>query len=286
MYINKSIDKKPFYADIRLLVVDLDGTLLTNNDRILPSSVKALEKIHERGITVAVATGRPYKEAKIFIDKIKAFPYFIGMNSALTCNLLTGAIYRQEFLSKYDVKRIADVLDESGVFYEAYTPEDILAPEKIRNKISRSGLSEKYIMDYGEQITFTENLTESAKQVFKFLAATMDYRTSGYLKAYFKDDPVVDAISSLGAFVEILPHGCDKVLGVEAVCRDMQISMENVMAIGDSENDLELIRKSGIGVAMGNASLELKEESDWIVASNNENGIEEAADLLLKLGSS
>lgn len=269
-------------GEIKLLVCDLDETLLNSSHQISNNTMMKLEKVQEIGIPIAIATGRPLSECLLYIDEIQAYPYIISMNGAMTINLSSGEIVHQDFISQKDVQSVLEVLEELSVFYEMYTPYGLMTILPVKSRIKSSGLHPFYIESFGNQILYLQNIQMYSHRVHKFFVATTDETIKPRIEEALVNKDVL-VVSSLGAFVEIIPKTCDKTVGVAAVCKDMGISLAEVMAIGDSQNDMTLLKRAGIGIAMENAPSTVKKNADYITTSNDKDGVAKALLDLLKL---
>lgn len=267
---------------MKLLVTDLDGTLLNGGDQISSCDREALWRARSAGITVAVATGRPLKEARWCIDEVNAYPYFVGMNGCQTVNLTTGQIYHQDQIPHPAATAVIEAVSRLPVFFEVYTESGIEALIEKRDWIYVSGLHEHYIKNAINDITFTDHIAERNETVFKFFIPTNSVKTARMLQAALKDITGIQIISSLGNFVEVIPTGCNKAVGLAALCAAEGISAEDIMAVGDSQNDIEMLNFCGIGAAVGNAKDEVKAVADIILPDHNHGGISAAVEYILK----
>ncbi|SDY40105.1 Cof-type HAD-IIB family hydrolase [Eubacterium barkeri] len=267
---------------IKLVVTDLDGTLLTSEDKISDINKKMLLKLREQGIASVIATGRPLSECMTYVDEIQAYPYIVSMNGAMTLNLDRGKILHQEFMLQKEARSIVKVLDGLSVFYEMYTPYGLMTPLQMKKRLVGSGLHRSYIESFGSQILYLNNIQMFTNRVHKFFVATTDNDIKPQIEEALADQNVL-VLSSLGAFVEIIPKTCDKIMGVVAVCNDMGISLDEVMAIGDSQNDMALLKRAGIGIAMNNAPDAVKKCATHITATNDEDGVAKALNNILNI---
>ena len=265
---------------INLLMCDIDGTLQTSDYRITDATIAAFKKVNEKGIKVVLATGRTFSEAAESVDAIGAFPYLIGVNGAMTMNLETGEILNEAYLPERDVVKIIDLLRELRVFYEMYTAYGTMAEPWAKTYFGTTGIHHNYFENCLSKMFYLNDIKVFAKRTHKFFIATQDADMKEKLEKLCKDMDVL-VISSLDAHIEIVPKDCSKFTGAKIVCEKMGVSFDEVMAIGDAENDMDILKAAGIGVAMENAPDFVKQCADYVTLSNDENGAADAINRLL-----
>lgn len=268
---------------IKMIVTDLDGTLLNAADEISKQDKDALLLAKQQGIMVIIATGRPLLESQEYIDAIESGPYFIGMNGCQTLDLSAEKAVAESFLSSATVQDVYRILNQTQVFYEVYTKREILAPIQRKNKLCYAGLNEHYLKNAEKMVHFVENIEHCIENVHKFFIPADSEELAGtlYEKFYARED--VSVFNSLGNFIEVVPKGCDKAIGLHNLCQSSGVRPEEILAIGDSENDLGMLSYAGVGVAMGNAKVEVKNIARWIVSANDRNGVAEAVQIALRI---
>lgn len=257
----------------KLIVIDLDGTLLNANDEINEQDRKILLRVQERGISVAIATGRTYAGAKQYIEAVRAYPYFLGMNGCKTVNLKTNQVLHEEFIGKEITEIVIKCLENVPVFFEVYTDDGIYALKDRKDFMYASGLHHSYIEKMINEIKFVDDIKIYNNKIYKFFVPMESEEMGGRIESGLRSCECVTVVKSLGNFIEIIPRGCDKSVGLKIVCEQMGIDLNEVFAIGDSANDKEMLTCSGIGVAMGNAKEEVKGIADYITLGNDEGGI-------------
>lgn len=266
---------------IKMLITDLDGTLLNGQDQISSCDRNALLRVQDAGVKVVIATGRPLEEALWCVNEVNAYPYFIGMNGCQTVNLVTGEIYHQAILNRDAATRIIGVLGRLPVFFEMYGSAGVESLACKQEWIYKSGLHNHFIQNVQGHILFQDQLTAEGKTVYKFFVPTESPRLSELLIRELSPIPGISIITSLGSFVEVIPDSCNKAVGLKAICRAAGISSKEVMAAGDSQNDMEMLALSGIGAAVGNAKTEVKAAADLQLPDHDHGGIAAAVDYIL-----
>lgn len=271
---------------IRMVFVDLDGTLLQGVNTVTPRVREAFARIREAGIVPVVATGRLAYEADFAMRAIGADSYMIAMNGlAVYDDYRTGHLLYEAYLSETAASTILTRLLEENIFFQAY------AGNRAYCQTDRAGLIHSCGMD-AAHAHFFEDLQEvvddlhtyfSARQlrVNKFLVSIDDVSRVPPLRAMLEEITGVTTFSSGPHYIEIIPLGADKRNAVRAVRERAGLERAQVMVIGDSENDLGMFDEAEICVAMGNACDALKAKANYIAPSNFEDGVAWALETLL-----
>lgn len=236
-------------VDIKLIALDMDGTLLNQEGKISEANRQAIKEAREKGVYVVLSTGRSILTSREHADSLELTSYIITVNGS-------------------------EIWDDKGELVE-------------RNLVKI------------EQIQWMWELTKQHKTSFWAISTGQNWRNQmpedisklEWLKFGFDIDDdaireiILQELRSKGEFelsnstlqnIEVNPAGINKARGLQIVCDRLGIKMENVMAIGDSRNDMAMIEESGLGVAMGNAQEIVKEAADWVTATNIEDGVAKA----------
>ncbi|MBW7982493.1 HAD family hydrolase [Enterobacillus tribolii] len=256
---------------LKMVVTDLDGTLLTSADTLSQASVDAFVALKKRGILPVVATGRMYREASFAAGAIGATRFFMGMNGAQTLDLHSGETIYDQALSAQAVRDIVRVLDELAVFYQIYTRDRVYVRPYWMDNLAASGMKAEYLRRFAAGILpFTDS---DALRAVKLFILCREREKQQRLRACLAALPAISLVASHHHYFEVLPRGLNKGVALRHLCTRLGIALAEVAAIGDSDNDLELLSGAGVGIAMGNAFTRLKNIADHIVPSNDEDGV-------------
>lgn len=256
-----------------LIVLDLDGTLLTDQKIISEKTKAALGKAQEQGHQVMIATGRPYRSSEVYYKELGLSTPIVNFNGAFVHHPIDAA------WGTHHTPISLDVVNEVVESMHQFDFYNIVAEV----------LDDVYVHHHDEKLM----------DIFKFGDPTI---TTGDLRNYLKADPtsllihapfekvplIHDHLSSVHAevidhrrwgapwhVIEIVKSGLSKAVGLDRVSKSLGIARENIIAFGDEDNDLEMIDFAGVGVAMGNAIAPLKSIANEITLTNNEDGIAE-----------
>ncbi|SUI99890.1 Phosphatase YidA [Sporosarcina pasteurii] len=278
-YVKGGIGLKP-----HLIVLDLDGTLLTDDKVITEKTVHSIQKAKQQGHHVMFATGRPYRATESYYHQLGLNTPVVNFNGAFVHHPLDSSWKTiHETLSLSLVKEVmdamqqfpwhnvvAEVLDDVYVHYH---------DEKVLNNFKKMGQSnvttgdlQQYLQDDPTSILIQadeSDITAIQSHLSQVHAEVVGHR--------FWNAP-------WGHVVEVFRSGLSKAAGLAHVSKWMDIPKERIIAFGDENNDLEMIDYVGHGVAMANGIDELKSIADEVTkATNNEDGIAEVLNNRLKL---
>lgn len=265
--------------DIRILGLDLDGTVFDDQKQISQRTLDAMQAAIQRGVIVLPATGRPVSGVPEEFLHMPGVRYALTSNGATVTELATGRrIVELTFnadaaMQIYDILRPFDCAMSIFIDGQSYTSTDNfgrmqeLSPPALRPYLRDSRIAVDDIHAL---------MRQHAHGIEKFSILYPDYPTLDAARAAVTAACPVEATSSLGCNLELNAPGVTKGQALLNLAETLGYSREQVMACGDSDNDLAMIRAAGLGVAMGNAEPEVKAAADVIVADNNHDGVAEA----------
>ncbi|MBA9084417.1 hypothetical protein FHR92_000874 [Fontibacillus solani] len=232
----------------KLLALDMDGTLLTDNHDISPITEEWIRKAMAAGVHVCLSTGRSYDEAVPFGKQLGLSTPMVTVNGSEVWKS-PEELYHRDLLDSSTITRMYDISRKYGVWFWATSVEG----------------------SYNEQ-NWDSTLLENSEWM-KFGYYTQDDDIRHRILMELQDMGGLEITNSSPYNLEINPAGINKASGVQMVCELLGLAMSEVVAVGDSLNDLAAIQAAGLGVAMGNAQIAVKENADVVTASNNDDGI-------------
>lgn len=258
---------------IKLVAIDLDGTLLNTKHEVSLSNKKAILEAKNAGVKVVLCTGRPLK----------------GMTHILAeCNLLEegdlGITYNGGLIQW---TRSGDTLSQI-----THTKEDVLSAyrlsQEMKMPINFIDLETVYEPSYPQN---RESLYPTIMKALPFKPIDIDtlpefFAINKMVMCWHADD-LNEAIAKIPAeyherftimksqpiLLEILPKSVDKGKGLAMLAEQLDLTVDEIMALGDEENDLAMVKYAGLGVAMGNATDEVKRSAQFVTKSNDEDGV-------------
>jgi Cof subfamily protein (haloacid dehalogenase superfamily) len=253
---------------IKLIALDLDGTLLDSSLSIPEANKRAVREAMERGVSVVINTGRMFCSTRRFAARLGVSGPVICYNGAMICRP-DGTVIFHEPLDLEVARGLLLIFEKRGLYVQSYIDDALYVKEIDAETIS-------YINTFNvDRCVAGDGFRSPTTAPTKLLSVTGGIEQSLAVKDEISElygDKLYVAISNSN-FVEMMNPAANKGDRLADVARDMGIGMESVMAVGDSENDLEMISLAGVGVAMGNSFETVKSAADDIAPTNDEDGV-------------
>ncbi|MFD2615986.1 Cof-type HAD-IIB family hydrolase [Terrilactibacillus laevilacticus] len=277
---------------MKLIATDLDGTLLNSKNEISDENLTAIKEAQSKGIQIVIATGRAHYDVQAIIERDGlSNVWIVGANGA-TIHDPYGKQRHSVPMKKDTIIDVLDWLEGQHFYYEIFTNKAIYTPnngrELLKIEIDRLKSShpetntkdlikatEKQYSQMGFAFipSYKEIINKDDIEIYNILAFSFDHEKLNEGKERFSRRPEFSLVVSANHNFEIEDNQASKGLALERIANELQIPIEQTMAIGDSFNDLSMIERAGMGVAMGNARDEIKISSDRVTLDNNENGV-------------
>lgn len=261
---------------IKMIASDMDDTLLNDDRQISPRNLAAIKKALSAGIVFTLATGRMYRSIKPFAEQLHLDVPLISYNGALVKGALSEVVYANYPLNLKTALAALAYCKEKNYYVQVYLDEELLVKEE--NEFSRmysriSGVPTTAVGEEVYHITKAPHKLLLMTESKDFMAAWQDVETR------FKGR--IDVTSSKDNFLELMEPGVNKWVAVKTLADSYGIKPEEIMCIGDSNNDLAMIRNAGLGVAVANAKPQVQQAAKLITASNHNDGVALAIENIL-----
>jgi len=266
----------------RLLVVDIDGTLLDKNGAICAEDRKALAMVSRSGIRVSLSTGRVVQACLKIINQLSLDGYHIFFDGALAADPQTGEEVYVEPIGQEMVGQLIDFARLTELDLELYSVTHYFVEREtwatdIRHKFFNL---QPTIVDFA-QVRQKERVIKGALTAFspeeKAKADVIYRQLLNSLSFSWTKTPAYPDID----FINVLARDVSKGKALEALASHLGISLAEVIAIGDGANDVSLLSKAGLAVAMDNAADELKAVADYVTLDVDHNGVAMAVNKFL-----
>lgn len=258
---------------IKLVAIDLDDTLLDSGLQIAPSCLEAIRQVQEMGIKVTLATGRMYRSALPYARQIKADLPLITYQGALVKNSLSGEVLYNRPVPEELAVEVMEYFRQAQVHFQTY-----LNDELCLESLTEEGLA--YANVAGVEPRIVPDLMEAVRheQPMKIMAITDNERALLDMEVELKTRyrKLLNITRSKPYYLEVMDQSANKGHALQVVAEHFGIDRKEVLAVGDSYNDLAMIEWAGVGVAMGNARDVVKDAADYVTSSNEEAGVAEA----------
>ena len=276
--------------EIKLIALDMDGTLFNNQGEISEKDKETLKRATAAGVAVAVATGRSYAELPIELL------YEIGVRYAITGN--GSAVYKlpnmecvfSDCLPKDVVLEILEEIKKLDIYYDIYIEGRVYRPKSVAHNIRKMDMPESvHVMIENTRIVvddLSEFIRSCGKQVEKTTLNFALLEDGTYLDrdnttAILEHYPQIQYLCGGFHNWEFTKAGVTKGSGLKFLAERIGVPMDQTMACGDSENDLYMLKEAHLAVAMENATEEVKKVSDFITLSNEESGVAYAVEMFV-----
>mgnify|MGYP001222643340 CR=1 FL=1 len=259
----------------RLLAMNIDGTILQANGRLHKSVKEAVEYVQSKGVIVTLVTSRNFIFAKRIAKALKLQTMIIAHHGAFIASSTDQAIF---------VKRIEEkIVQEIIRFLESYSCHIRIVHEKysVSNVPLKQNVISRAIIDMN---SFSSYHHQFVKKLGDYVEEEQIHPT--HIEIDFSDSIIATevkvALQNMYDEIDlyqyenqliILPSGVSKLTGFLYYCEKQGISLEETVAIGSDVDDIDVIEVAGLGVAMGNAPLQVKQRANWVTRSNNEHGV-------------
>lgn len=256
---------------VKLFATDLDGTLLNSAGDIPAGHKKAFQEMAAAGIIPTIATGRMYNASVHIAKELELDVPIITYNGALIKST-SGKVYYEGFIPEELVKELYTYITEKGFYFQVYFEDKLY----FRNYTKESEGYEQAIRIKGTVIG--DKIYDLTKYIPKVLIVTSGAAESDRVAAMINADfdNRVHAARSKPEYVEIMAPNISKASGLHKLADILNIPIENVMAIGDANNDIPMLKEAGYSVVMGSAPDDVKAYADFVVADSDHDGVAEA----------
>ena len=254
---------------IKLIALDIDNTLITRTTDFSKKDLAAIEKAREAGIYVSLATGRAYRSLKIFLDRLNLDTHSISTGGAIVSDKNNKRLYTQ-FVEPKTAAEIIQFAYQNRYYAQVYENDEyVYYREGVEAELYEKATGVPGILD--------ETLIERTEiDTPKILFIDTPERIEALIPVIKSHFPNIKAERSFPEYLEINHVECGKGNALKALGDMLGIKQEEIMAIGDSEIDVSMIKYAGIGVAMGNAAEHIKQAADYVTSNVLDSGVAKA----------
>ncbi|MGC6768010.1 sugar-phosphatase [Enterococcus sp. LJL51] len=260
---------------IKLVAIDIDGTLLNSNREITPRVKEAIKKANDQGVYIVLCTGRPIPGVENFLQELDLYKendYVITYNGSLVQATKSKEVISEYSLPYEDFLEIELMARKLNVHLHMSDEQSIYT---FNRDIGKYTVHEAYLVDMPLRYRSVEEITPEIKAIKMMMIDEPEILDEAISKIpeCFKEK--YTTVKSTEFYYEILNKEASKGNALKKLAAHLNIPIEETMAIGDNENDLSMIEAAGIGVAMGNATDSVKAAAQVETASNDEDGVAE-----------
>lgn len=273
--------------EYKMICIDMDGTLLNSKHEVSERNKKAIKEAIEKGIVVAITTGRIFKSAKIYADLLGIETPIVASNGGFIKEQDKEEIIYKSALTYDQLKVIDSVIKKHNlnVYYNLYNG---IILEKTLNENHAYKQTNRKAKRNEDKITILENVDvdkafkENEGDILKAICIENENIDAlNRAKKELREIEGLEVVSSWSNNFEVMPKGTCKWSGIKQLAKILGIKENEIICIGDSENDLSMIQNAGFGIAMGNARKDVKEAAKYITDNNECDGVGKAIEKIV-----
>lgn len=260
-------------SNYELIAFDMDGTLLNSKKQICQDSLDMIEQATAAGKTVCLSTGRCLPELTIFGNQLANIRYFICISGALIYDNLEKKILSSAAIPPQTALQLFNRVHSEDLMINYFCDKSVIEKDKIEKMPEfQMGIYQEVFRKVTYQV---DNIFEHYKQFGEPLYKINLYSKSPELRE--KLLPKINDIDLTFAYSEVTSIECSakgisKASGLLTLCKNLNIPIEHTIAVGDADNDIEILKTAGLSVAMGNANDKVRKIADIIVKDNDHGG--------------
>lgn len=251
----------------QLIALDLDGTLLTDDKAITAKTLALLERLRDEGVYIAICTGRSALSVRPLLQDNPFASHFITDNGGTVQEIATDRMLYTSTIPRSFLETMKQVIQTYDVLCDVTTEDHVYV----------EGLTEQIVEMYREYLiepTASDDLQHIPQDPMKFTIAGESSILDDlvpHLVTQYGDD--LKVVRSGEHFIDVMKVGTTKGKALKMLADHLQLQAENVLAIGNYYNDLEMLQYAGLGIAMDNSPDDLKAIADEVTLSNNDDGV-------------
>ncbi len=255
----------------------MDGTLLNSQKQISPTTYESLKRASQAGCKVCLSTGRGFAELRDYENQMDVLSHGILISGGCIYDFEHQEVLYQRTIEPECVKKIVEVIADRDIMVQVLNEQLSVVEQGILHRMEDFYMS-VYTPMYERVTTKVEDiqafLLNSGEDAIKINLYHRSPKDREKTLKLLEGLPLCFAFSEQTS-LEITPQNIDKGAGLKFLCDRLSISLSEVIAVGDADNDLPILKEAGLSVAMGNANEHVKELSDVITGDNDHDGIAE-----------
>lgn len=253
---------------VTMIATDLDGTLLDSHKQVSAETRKVLRELKNRGILFGIASGRPVESGQILVHDWgleNDISFLIGMNGGALYDMRTKAKHKYYPLSGDKILEIMEHFKDMDVIFQCMLGNDRF----VSKSTEKTKAHAKLFCEHEHEVDLQEFLP--GREIDKLiLFLDPELMPAVRQRATTFSDPAYTSMQTADNLYEYMDPRINKGFGIEKACKHYGITPDHVVAFGDAENDEAMIETVGLGVAMANASDELKKIADVVLKETND----------------
>jgi Cof subfamily protein (haloacid dehalogenase superfamily) len=268
----------------KILATDLDGTLLTPEKKVTDMSKEVIEKLVDKGTKVVISTGRIYPAAWYYHRELNLRTPIIACNGAFVIDPIEDKVIFEQTIDMGIAQEIFESAMELDVYCHMYSKNTIYSFKQEKSIKYYGKWTKAFKEEHRINTVFLNESSEikSLKDKIYKLGISLDCPNSDELIRRIEALDGVKLSKSLSSMADVMYPGVNKGLALEKVCQYYGVPLSQVVAIGDNENDIEMVQKAGYGIVMGSSEAHVKVHGDYVGEDNSSQGFAKSINLLLQ----
>lgn len=263
---------------IKLICLDIDGTLIRTDHTVSKRNIEAIKKATQKGVYVTIASGRMFPSASFFGEEIGINAPIITMNGAYVKDPKTLEEISKVNLKEEEIKVIIDVLDKYQLYPNFYNKDTMYVTGNLEryeemNKVIPIARRFKVKPLDKDKYWYLDMLKDNKNEIFKGITFPKNLDKKEEIKKEILSKIDISIVESHISNYEFNSKKATKGNAVLSLANFLNIKNDEIMTVGDSENDLSMIKAVENSVAMGNASELIKRNAKHLTLSNDEDGV-------------
>lgn len=260
-----------------LIAIDMDGTLLNGKNEISIRNKEAIQRAKDLGVKIVLSTGRLFTSANEYASYLGLTTPIISCNGAFIAEKNKSNIIYDSAMDKEVAKRIIEISEEENIYYHFYDDKSLYITEKnASSDLFKEWTEESSVyhgMDFYTMMNPLREIEEDGIKVYKYIIVDDDKEKLLHFRNKVSKLPGVEVASSWYNNIEIMNEGVTKGNGLKKLCKKLNIPCSKIIAIGDNENDISMLKVAGLAVVMENGDELAKKYADYITDTNEEDGV-------------
>jgi Cof subfamily protein (haloacid dehalogenase superfamily) len=258
---------------IRLLIADIDGTLVTKEKLLTPKAADAVSRLQKAGVLFGVTTGRPPKGTRMLVNSLPGLKFIAGFNGGIVVRR-DFSLFKQHLLAGADAEEVARIILEHKLDVWVYTERDWFVRDPRAYRVDK----EQKTVQFPPSVA--PGFGGRLDHVAKIVGVSQDYDAVARCEKDLQErlGSRVSAARSQPFYVDVTHPKANKGEVVLMASEFGGIPVQEIATIGDMANDITMFKQSGVSIAMGNASPEVQKAATYVTASNEEEGFAAAVD--------
>ena len=258
---------------IAAVLADVDGTLVTNAKELTPQAIEAVKKMHERGVLFAITSGRPPRGMRMLVEPLDLRGTISAFNGGIVVRPDMTVVESHPIPADV-APSVVEVIREQGLDVWVYRDADWYVTDPRAPHVDRESRTVEF------QPTVVASYDGLLDRAVKIVGVTDDLALAARCEAELQSrfGSHVSAARSQPYYVDVTHPNANKGVVVEHLSKHYNIPLGQIATLGDQQNDVLMFVRSGLSVAMGNASADVQRQATFVTASNEDEGFAKAVD--------